>query len=241
MAVAVERCAMIGNRILAELPHREYQGLFSNLKLVRLNTGEVLYELEDQIRHAYFINNGMASLLSIIRDGDSIEVGMVGNEGLVGIPIIQRENKMPYRIVVQVPGDALIVRADILRQEFDKNGKLKDSLLRYTYALSIYSSQLCVCNHFHTLDERLCRWLLTTSDRVKSENLQITHELLSEMLGSSRTGVTMAATKLQRLGLIRYYRGKITILQRDGLEVITCECYRIIKEAFDHFLDSDLA
>lgn len=204
-----------------------------------LTAHQVLYHVEDNIRCAYFINNGMASLLSVTAEGDSIEVGNVGNEGIVGVPVVLRQAKTPHQIVVQVPGDALVISADILRQEFEKEGELKDRLLAYTHALATYMSQLGVCNHFHTLDKRLCRWLLISSYQVQSQSFQLTHESLSQVLGTGRTGITMAANKLQRDGLIRYHRGQITILNRVGMEAISCDCYQITKEVFEHSFDSN--
>ena len=228
--------AAIGNKILGGLSHEKYHQLFSNLRPVVLTANQVLYDMEDEFESAYFINNGVASFLSIAGDGSSIEIGNVGSEGMVGIPIILREAKTPYRIIVQVPGDAVMVSAEILRYEFDREGELKDRLLRYTYALSTYMCQLGVCNHFHTADKRLSRWLLMASDRVQSNTFQLTHEFLAQALGTSRTGVTMAAIRLQRSGLICCHRSQITILNRPGLEAVSCDCYPITKQVFEHFL-----
>jgi CRP-like cAMP-binding protein len=233
--------AAIRNQILTRLSREKYRPLFSNLRLVSLTAQQVLYNVEDKIQYAYFINNGMASLLSITAEGDTIEVGNVGNEGLVGIPVVLRQQKTPHQIVVQVPGDALAVSADILRQEFEKEGELKDRLFSYAHALGTYMSQLGVCNHFHTLDKRLCRWLLMSSYQVQSQSFHLTHETLSQVLGTGRTGITMAANKLQRDGLIRHHRGEITILNRVGMEAISCDCYQITKEVFEHSLGPDSA
>ena len=230
--VAVTQHVTVRNQILAGLPREKYRQLFSNLRLVRLKENKVLCEPEDDFRHAYFINSGVASLLSIIRDGDSIEVGSVGHEGVIGIPIALREAKAPYRVVVQVSGEALSVGADILRQEFDREGELRDRLLRYAHAFSTHMSQLGVCNYFHTLDKRLCRLLLTTSDRAQSGSFHLTHEFLSQVLGTCRTGVTMAAIRLQRSGLIDYHRGQLRILNRAGVEANACDCYQVTKEVF---------
>ncbi len=235
MAAAFPFRSAIRNQILAGLPRDKYRHLFSNLRPISLTTQEVLYNMEDYFRCAYFINDGLASLLSLIGEGDSIEVANVGNEGMVGIPIVLREAKTPYQIIVQIPGDALIVNADVLRREFDKEGELRDRLLHYTYALSTYMCQLGVCNHFHTLEQRLCRLLLIISDRVQSKSFQLTHEFLSQALGAGRTGVTMAAIRLQRAGLIHYRRGKIAVLNRAGMEAAACDCYQITREVFEHF------
>ena len=239
MVKALTQLATFRNRILVGLARKKYSSLFSNLRPVKLNEQKVLYQVEDNISSAYFINTGMASLISITSEGNSIEVGNVGNEGLIGIPILLRQDHTPYQIVVQVPGDALAVSAAVLRQEFEREGELKERLLCYTYALATYMSQLGVCNHFHTVDKRLCRWLLISSGQVHSQSLHLTHESLAQVLGTGRTGVTMAANKLQRLGLIEYHRGQITILDRAGMEAISCDCYRITKEVFEHYLGLD--
>jgi CRP-like cAMP-binding protein len=238
MPTALTQTIAFRNQILAGLPREKYPVLFSNLRPVSLNAHEVLYCAEDEIRCAYFIASAMASLMSITTEGNSIEVGNVGNEGIIGIPVLLRHVKTPYQVLVQVPGDALVISTDILRQEFEKEGELKNRLLRYTHALSTYMSQLGVCNHFHTVDKRLCRWLLTTSLQVQSRSFHLTHESLSQVLGTGRTGVTMAANKLQRSGLIQYYRGQITILDYAGMEAICCDCYRITKEVFENSLSS---
>ena len=234
--VGVLQPVATGNKILEGLSHEKYHHLFSNLRPVVLTANQVLYDMEDRFASAYFINNGVASFLSIAGDGSSIEIGNVGNEGMVGIPIILREAKTPNRIIVQVSGDAVMVSAEILRREFDKEGELKDRLLRYIYAQSTYMCQLGVCNHFHTAEKRLSRWLLIASDRVQSNTFQLTHEFLAQALGTSRTGVTMAAIRLQRSGLICCHRSEITILNRPGLEAVSCDCYRITKQVFEHFL-----
>ena len=223
----------INNQILTRLSAQKYPRLFSSLKSVHLNAQQVLYHAEDDIRCVYFINHGMASLLSITADGDTIEVANVGNEGILGIPVLLRQVKMPHEVVVQVPGDAFTLNADVLKQEFEKEGELKDQLLSYTHALATYMSQLSVCNHFHTLDKRLCRWLLITSHQVQSQSFHLTHESLSQVLGTARTGITMAATKLQREGLIRYHRGRITILDRVRMESNSCDCYQMTKTVFE--------
>lgn len=222
----------IRNQILTRLSAEKYSRLFSSLKLVHLDAQQVLYHAEDDIRCVYFINRGMASLLSLTAEGDTIEVANVGNEGMLGIPVLLRQVKIPHQVVVQVPGDAFTLNADVLKQEFEKQGELRDQLLSYTHALGTYMSQLSVCNHFHTLDKRLCRWLLVTSHQVQSQSFYLTHESLSQVLGTARTGITMAATKLQREGLIRYHRGRITILDRLRMEATSCDCYQLTKTVF---------
>ena len=236
MTFSFKQGAVSNNRILTRLPREKYEHLFSNLRYVSLTAHQVLYAAEDDIQGVYFINKGLASLLSITAEGETIEVGNVGNEGVIGVPVLLREAKTPHQIVVQVPGNALMVSADILIHEFDKEGELRDRLLSYMHALATYASQLGVCNHFHTLDKRLCRWLLISSYQVQSQSFHLTHESLSQVLGTSRTAVTMAAHKLQKDGLIRSHRGEITILDRDAMEAISCDCYQISKDVLDHSL-----
>ena len=238
MSIALTQTAALRNRILIGLPCEQYEGLFSNLTKRRLNSHQILYDAGDDIRCAYFINDGMASLMSISPDGNSIEVGNVGNEGIVGIPVLLRHVTTPHQVLVQVPGEALVVSADILRQEFDKEGELRNRVLSYAHALATYMSQLGFCNHFHTVDKRLCRWLLISSLQVQSQSFHLTHESLAQVLGTGRTGVTMAANKLQKAGLIEYHRGQITILNYVGLEAACCDCYQITKEVFDYPLGS---
>lgn len=237
MSTALTQAASYRNQILAGLSHELYQDLFSHLRPITLTAHQVLYHIGDDIRTVYFLNYGLASLMSTTVEGDSIEVGNVGTEGMLGIPVLLRQPKTPHQIVVQIPGEALAVNADVLKQEIEKEGALKNRLLSYTYALATYMSQLGVCNHFHTVDKRLCRWLLLSSLQVKSQSFHLTHESLSQVLGSGRTGVTMAATKLQRAGLIQYHRGEITITDRAGLEAISCDCYQITKGVLEHSLN----
>jgi CRP-like cAMP-binding protein len=238
MATAVTQTAVSKNRILAGLPREQYDSLFSNLTPVNLHHHQVLYGAGDDIRCVYFINDGMASLMCITTEGSSIEVGNVGNEGMVGIPVLLRHVTSPHQVVVLVPGEALAVTTDILERELNKEGELKNRLLSYTHALLTYMSQLGVCNHFHTVDKRLCRWLLNSSLQIQSQSFHVTHDALSQVLGTGRTGVTMAANKLQKAGLIQYHRGQITILNYVGLEAACCECYQITKEVFDYRLGS---
>lgn len=234
MLSALTQSAASGNQILAGLPREKYSDLFSHLKPVTLKANKVLYNVEDKIQSAYFINSGVASLISLTADGNSIEIGNVGNEGMIGVPVLLRQGKTPHQIVMQVPGEALEVSADVLREEFEKEGELKNRLLSYTHALATYMSQLSVCNHFHTIEKRLCRWLLITSDQLQSKTFRLTHEMLSQVLGTARTGITMAANKLQRDKLIRCRRGQITILDREGLEELSCDCYQSNREVLDH-------
>lgn len=236
MLTLKEPVTVFGNSLLLALPHAEYQRLKPHLAMVRLPPGKILYNAGDIVRHAYFPKDGVVSLLSITEDGRTIEVGMIGNEGMAGIPIILRSNTAPFQVMVQLAGNALRIRGDALREEFNRGGKLQDMLLRYTNSLLTQVAQSAACNRFHTVEERLCRWLLISRDHVQTDVLQLTQEFLSQMLGVPRTSVTMIAHALQAEGLIRYSRGRITILDRGGMEAASCECYRRIREGISNFL-----
>ena len=224
------------NRLLAALPREEYARLSPHLESVRLTPGQVLSNAGDIIRHAYFPKGGKVSLLSAMEDGRTIEVGMVGSEGTTGVPLILRSSESPYQIMVQLACDAWRIRGGALMEEFNRCGNLQDLLLRYTHSLLVQAAQLAACNRFHTADERLCRWLLVSRDCAQTETFPITHEFLSHMLGVPRTSVTMISSTLEKEGLIRHSRGKITILDRGGLEAASCECRRYVQEALGHLL-----
>jgi CRP-like cAMP-binding protein len=225
-----------GNRLLAALPREEYARLSPHLEVVRLTPGKILYHAGDTVGHAFFPKAGMICLLSTTETGRTIEVGMIGNEGMSGISIILRSAVTPCRIMVQLAGDAFRLRGDVLRAEFNRGGRFQDLLLRYTHALLIQIAQSAACNGFHTVEERLCRWLLVSRDRVQTDTIHLTQEFLSLMLGVPRTSVTMIAVGLQKQGLIRYSRGKISILDRRRLEAASCECYRLVREEIGPFL-----
>jgi len=175
-------------------------------------------------------------LLAVTQGGATVEIAMVGNEGMLGIPVVLGARKAPYRILVQMPGDAMRIKAEVIRAEFKRGGELQNLLLSYTHALITQISQSAVCNRFHTMERRLSRWLLIAHDRVDGDTFHLTQEIISYMMGAPRTGVTMAANTLQDAGLISYKRGKITIIDRNGLEETACECYRIVAETLEHFL-----
>lgn len=236
MPVSITPHLVTKNYLLAALLRPEYERLAPHLEPVHLARGQTLADAGDTLRYAYFPTNGMVSLLSTTEDGQSIEVAMVGCDGVVGVPIILRVGVMPYWSMVQLPADAMRIKASVLRKEFDRGGQLHDLMLRYTHSLLAQISQSAVCNRFHTVEERLCRWLLISRDRVKSDTINLTQEFIAQMLGTARTGVTMAAVPLQDAGLIRYRRGKITILDRQGLERAACECYAIVKREISHML-----
>jgi CRP-like cAMP-binding protein len=227
----------IKNRLLVALPRKEYERLLPLLKLTQLPQGMVLYHAGDLMRSAYFINDGLISLLSTAQDGSSVETAVVGSEGLIGIPIVLRSNKTPYEVKVQIAvKSSLMIDAEALRNEFDRGDKLQELLLHYTHVLLTQISQTALCNRFHTVEQRLVRWLLIATSRVNSNRINFTQEIISQILGSQRTGVTAAACHLQDKGLIRYSRGKIKVLNRQGLEAIACECFKVIQEEFDRFL-----
>jgi CRP-like cAMP-binding protein len=225
------------NRILAALPHEEFTRLQPHLKSVHLEKGEVVYLTGDDIQYLYFPNSGLLSLLSTTETGATIEVAMVGNEGAVGLPAILRNPMISYEVTVQLTTEAFKISTSVLQQEFDKGETLHEFVLRYLNVLIAQISQSSICNRFHTLDEKLSRWLLMVQDRVNSDNLNLTQETISHTLGVPRTAVTVAAGALQRAGIIRYSRGKIFILDRARLEAKSCECYRIIRDELGHFLN----
>jgi len=235
MSAPMKKRVPVGNRLLAALPREQSEQFFARLTPVRLRAGEVLYEPGDQVQQAYFLNSGVASLVSITEEGNVIEVGVVGSEGVIGAPVILRTEKMAYRVVVQITGEAMMVKASALRSEFNRGGRSQDVLLRYTHLLLTQLSLSGACNRFHTVEQRLCRWLLSIQDRVQADSFQLTQEFIAQMLGVSRPGVTLAASRLQKLELLRYSRGKITVLDRQGLESVTCGCYKILREELENF------
>ncbi len=223
------------NRVLGGLSRKEYARIAPDLQHVTLKADEVLYEPGGMMHWAYFPDTASVSILSQTEDGASIEVSLVGSEGVIGIPIVLRSFKLPYRVVVQEAGTAWRVKADVLRKEFDRCRQLHDLLLHYLHTLIVQLAQSSACNQFHTTRQRLSRWLLASQDLRGSSELRSTQEFLSLMLGVNRGSANQAAGSLQRAGLIRYRRGRITILNRSGLETAACECYRIIRTEFDRF------
>lgn len=234
--VAVSKQIAIGNRILASLPYEDLERLLAHLTPVRLERGEVVYITGDRIRDCYFLNSGLLSLLSSTETGSTVEVAMVGNEGIVGLPVILKNRIFPYEVTVQMDTEALRIRAEDLQAEFDRGGALQDLMLRYVNVLITEISQSSLCHRFHTLEESLSRWLLMAQGRLNTNRLNLTQEIISHALGVPRTGVTMAAGSLQRDGLIQYSRGKIVIVDRARLEAKSCECFRIVHDEVSHFL-----
>ena len=233
MSKPVESHQPVANRLLAALPPEEYSSILPRLELVHLTRGKVLYEIDETVLHAYFPLNGLISLFSLTEDGATIESALVGNEGVVGLPVFLKHHKTPYQIVVQFPSDALRIKAAVLEREFSRCGPLQDLLLRYTQAVLAQISQAATCNHFHSVKERLCRWLLMSRDRTTADVLQLTQESLSKILGAPRTGVSSAIGELQREGVIRATRGRIQILDRKGLESSACKCYDAAREGIE--------
>ena len=226
-----------GNRILTALPQEELTNVRRHLEAVHFEKGEVVYMTGDRIQYAYFPVDGLFSLVSNTENGSTAEIAMVGKEGMVGHPVILKHGMAPYEVSVQISTDALRIRAEVLEEEFQKGGVLQDLVLRYLNLLIVQVSRLSVCNRFHVLEKALSRWLLIAQDLVNSQSLDLTHENISQALGVPRTSVTMAAGALQRAGLIRYSRGKIVILDRTRLEANSCECYRIIHNETQEFLN----
>lgn len=224
------------NQILFRLQQEDYGRLHVRLEPVHLPRGRVIYEVGDAVRHAYFLTGGMVSLLATTVEGDTVQVAMVGNEGAVGLPALLGINAMPYRVVVQLPASALRISAAALGTEFNRGGRLHDSLLRYLHTLITQITQSALCNRYHTIEERLCRWLLISRDHAHSDLLALTQESLAHMLGVQRTGVTGAAVALQRTGFISYRRGNIKLLDRPGLKTKSCECYGVITEEIEQYL-----
>jgi CRP-like cAMP-binding protein len=224
----------IGNRVLASIPPKDGRRLAALLEPVSLKFGQILYEVGAKIRYVYFPLTSLISLLTAVDKRRSLEVGMVGNEGMTGMPFVLGIGESGVRALVQGAGDALSMPATSFRIEFDRNQPLRRALFRYTYALMAQISQTAACNRFHEADARLARWLLMTRDRVGSNEFPMTHEFLAHMLGVRRGGVTEAASALKRRGLIDYHRGKIRILDAKRLATCSCSCYKIVKAAFDH-------
>jgi CRP-like cAMP-binding protein len=224
------------NHLLDALPNADYERVASHLELLPMNLGDVLYESGAHLRYAYFPTTSIVSLLYVTKDGASAEIAIVGNEGVLGIPLFMGDDTTFSRAVVQSAGHAFRLKADFLKTEFARFGPTTHLLLRYTQALITQMSQTAVCNRHHSVDKQLCRWLLLSLDRLQSNNLSMTQELIANMLGVRREGVTEGAGRLQKAGLIQYQRGRITVLDRPGLEARTCECYQVVKTEYDRLL-----
>jgi len=224
------------NHLLAALAADERERIFPHLQSVDLRLGDVLYESGETLSHVYFPTDCIVSLLDVLIDGESAEIAVAGNEGLIGISLFMGGETNTNRAVVQSGGHAYRLIGQRLKDEFHRHGKLQDLFLRYTQALITQMAQTAVCNRHHTIDQQFCRWLLLSLDRLPSNTLKMTQQLIANMLGVRREGVTEAAGKLQRLGAIRFSRGQITVLDRPQLERLSCECYSVVKKEEDRLL-----
>lgn len=229
------------NQLLAALPSKDWEQWRKQLELVQMPLGHVLYEPGVAMAHVYFPITAIVSLLYVMHNGASAEIAVVGNEGLVGVSIFMGGASTPSRAVVQSAGIGCRVKIEFLMHEFNKAGPVLHLLLRYTQALITQMSQTAVCNRHHSLDQQLCRWLLLSLDRLQGDELVMTQELIGNMLGVRREGVTEGALKLQKAQLIAYVRGRITVLDRKGLERRTCECYEVVKREYDRLLPHSIA
>jgi len=230
-----------GNHLLAALPEAEWARVSAHLVLVDMPLGKVVYESGQQLSRAYFPTTSIVSLLYVMEDGASAEISIVGNEGLVGIALFMGGETTPSRAVVQSAGWAYRLDARVLKDEFGRAGPVQRLFLRYTQALITQMAQTAVCNRHHSIDQQLCRWLLLSMDRLPSNELKMTQELIANMLGVRRAGVTEAAMKLQDAGLIRYSHGHIEVLDRPALEQRVCECYGVVKRESDRLLPDLMA
>src|SRR5882672_8956353 len=233
----IARRASVANSMLAALPRKQYQRLLAGLESVALTFGEILHEPGERIRHVYFPGDSLVSLLTIVEGHLALEVGMVGHEGMVGVPLYLGTDVSPVRALVQGAGVAMRMKSARFSDEIRKSPQLQQEVGRYTRALMAQITQTAACNRFHLVEARLARWLLMTRDRVRSDEFRLTHEFLGHMLGVRRVGVTKAARALQGRKLIRYSRGKIRILNRRGLEACACACYEIVKDMYDGVRD----
>jgi len=229
------------NQLLAALPAADYERLLPHLEPVALPLGLVVFESGGKLRHLYFPATGIVSLLYAMESGTSTEIAVIGNEGVVGIALFMGGESTPSRAVVQSAGHGFRLNASVLKTEFELGGPLQHLLLRYTQALISQMTQTAVCNRHHSVDQQLCRWLLLSLDRLSSYELTMTQELIANMLGVRREGVTEAAGKLQEAGVIRYSRGRITVVDRPKLEKRVCECYSVVKREMDRLLPARIA
>jgi CRP-like cAMP-binding protein len=224
------------NHLLAALPKTEFERLAEHLELIPMPLGEIIFEPGGQLQHAYFPTTSIVSLHYVMESGASAETAGVGNEGVVGVSLFMGGDSTPSSAVVKTAGHAYRLPSRLLKQEFSRGGLVQRLLLRYTQALMTQMTQTAVCNRHHSVEQQLCRWLLSTIDRVPSHELVMTQELVASMLGVRREGITEAAGKLQHAGFIRYRRGHIAVLDRSGLETRACECYAVVKKELGRLL-----
>lgn len=236
MVDSVKSQPRFDNNLLTTLPLADYQRLLPFLEPVDLPLGKAIYEAAQQMEYLYFPTTSMISLLSTMEDGMTAEVGLTGNDGVVGIALFLGGETTPNRAVVQIAGKAVRLKALVVKEEFKRGEVFQYLLLRYTQALITQISQTAICNRLHPVEQRFCRWLLLSHDRIKSNELVMTQELIASMLGGRRESVTVAAGRLQEQGLIQYVRGRITILDRVGLEASACECYEVVRSEYARLL-----
>jgi CRP-like cAMP-binding protein len=236
--VAASRKAadLSANRLLGLLPSSDYKRLRPHLHRIPLEYRQSLYSANKPIGFVYFIETGVASLVNTMANGQASEVGTIGNEGVVGLPLVLGDDRAPTSVYIQVPGAGLRMKATLFKQELARSASMRTVMLHYVHAFFNQVAQSAACNQFHTIEQRCCRWMLMTHDRMQSDEFLLTQEFLAMMLGVQRTGVTAAAGALQRAGLIRYTRGNVTIIDRPGLIRRSCECYGVSKKEFDRLL-----
>lgn len=222
--------------MLSNLPVEEFDFLKPHLEPVSFAAGDIIFQTGDSIRHVYFPLNGMVSLLSVTEQGNSVEIGFTGNEGIVGLPILLEKNEMPYQSMVQVAAQCLRIESKIIVNLFEQSNVFRKNSLQYVHLVLKQVSQTCVCNHFHNIEARLCRWLMVMCEHSQEKRLSLTQEFLAHMLGVQRTSVGMVANDLQSRGVIRYSRGKIEVIDVEALRGNTCECYHIIKSEYENFI-----
>ena len=221
------------NHILNALSDKDYQRLHPHLEPVKLNLGEVIYQPDERIKYVYFPDNAMASVIATTSEGECAEVGVIGREGVVGVDVLMGVDSTSNEVLIQLADGALRIKTELIRNEFKQGGALHDILLRYMHALMMQISQTALCNRLHSVEQRLSRWLLMCHDRSATDQLSLTQDFLSIMLGVNRPTVTNVAILLQGGGFIKYSRGKITIIDREGLEDFACDCYKVVKPEYD--------
>ena len=241
MATLVDPHEVRKNHLLSELPEEEFKRILPHLQAVKLPLGRVLYESGDRLDFVYFPTTAIVSLLYVMENGSTAEIGVVGNDGILGIALFMGGNTTPNRAIIQSAGNGHKMKAKDLMEEFSRGGKFHNLLLRYTQALITQISQTAVCNRLHSVEEQLCRWLLLSHDRLQSDKLVMTHDLISNMLGVRREGVTMAARKLVKRKLMTNIRGTMTIIDRVGLEQACCECYEVVNIEYNRLLGRGLS
>jgi CRP-like cAMP-binding protein len=236
MAISTGNDSSLHNSILDVLSVEECKLVFLHLEQVKLRLGEIISQPDEAIEYVYFPQSGTISIVVLMENGGQAEVGVIGSEGLYGLPVVLGTDATPFQAMVQIPGHALRLKARVLREELKDCGDFQKALLLYAQAFFIQTAVTAACNRVHTLDGRLARWLLMTHDRARVDDLQLTHDFIATMLGVRRAGVSVAASKLQAKGFINYTRGNIRILDRKGLEGFSCECYGVVKREFARLL-----